>query len=99
MQEFCTIEIALLSLSLTHTTGVEMTYMKELVSKVARVTLSDLKKVAPTYLNPLFDPKSVRRSAVCKPASVIQISGDFASLGVDLVPVNLEDEANFVSKL
>lgn len=73
--------------------------MKELVTKVARVTLSDLERVAPVYLLPLFDAKTVRRSVVCKPAAVAQVSADMAQLGVDLVPVNLEEENSLASKL
>lgn len=73
--------------------------MKDLVAKVSRVSLEDLKRVAPIYLSPLFDPQSVRRSVVSKPAAVPQVKEDFSKLGVELTIINLDDESSLVSKL
>nr|KAG5705771.1 hypothetical protein BaRGS_027430 [Batillaria attramentaria] len=61
--------------------GVEHEYNKEMVKKVPKVTVEDMKSVGKKYLAPLFDP-SVTRSAACvHPTKVEEVTTDFKKEG------------------
>lgn len=62
---------------LNHLRGMDMSYMKDLVTKVSRVSVEDLKRVAPKYLTDLFDPIKTRRSVVCHPSKVAEVTQSF----------------------
>lgn len=57
--------------------GVNSSYTKELVAKVAQVTLEDVKRVAPIYLSPLFAAKYARCTVCCHPSKVAEVVEGF----------------------
>ena len=62
---------------LNHLNGLEMNYLKNLVDKVSKVTLEEVKRVVPVYLLPLFDVNNTRRSVVCHSSKVIEVLNSF----------------------
>lgn len=57
--------------------GVDASYTKDLVAKVSRVTLDDVKRVAPIYLTPLFDSSKSRCALCCHPSKVPEVVEGF----------------------
>lgn len=62
---------------LNYLRGVDMSYTKDLVKCVSRVTIEDIKKVGPKYLRPLFDVSKSRCAVVCHPSKVEEVAAGF----------------------
>ena len=62
---------------LNYLRNTDMGYTKALLTKVARVSLSDVKRVAPKYLLPLFDTKQSRCTVCCHPSKVSEVQEAF----------------------
>ncbi|KAH3800856.1 hypothetical protein DPMN_154499 [Dreissena polymorpha] len=68
-------------------------YNKDLLSKISRVTLEDLRRVGKEYISALFDETRVRRAVVCNQAKVNEVTETFKELQVPLhVIPSLEDD-------
>lgn len=57
--------------------GVDNNYIKNLVTKVSKVTLDDVKRVAPIYLLPLFDTSLSKCAICCNPSKVEEVVDTF----------------------
>lgn len=67
-------------------------YTRELIDRISRVTLEDVKRVALKYFTPLVQPKSSKLVAVCHPSNVKETVADLEKLGHKLNVVdNLEN--------
>lgn len=64
---------------LNYLRGTDMNYTKHLVTKVSKVTLADVKRVAPKYLLPLFDTQQSRCAVCCHPSKVQEVQDAFKS--------------------
>ncbi|XP_064616831.1 uncharacterized protein C05D11.1-like [Liolophura sinensis] len=81
---------------LSYFTGVDHNYNKELMEKIAKVTIDDLKRVGPKYLAPLFEPSQFRVSVCCHPTKVEEICNEFKELGVELKVLPSLDDSSLV---
>ncbi|KAK7094598.1 uncharacterized protein C05D11.1-like [Littorina saxatilis] len=73
--------------------GVEHTHNKDMVKKVAKVTVADLKPVGKKYLAPLFDTTITRCVTCVNPSKVEEVTADFKKLGLEMkVLSSLDDE-------
>ena len=62
---------------LNYLRGVDMTYTKQLIERVMKVTVDDIKRVAPIYLMPLFDVSKSRCAVCCHPSKVTDVVKGF----------------------
>lgn len=78
---------------LSYFRGISLSYNKELLEKVAKVTIADLQKVGPKYISPLFDVTKVRTAVCCHPTKVDEVHTGFSQMGLDLkVLSSLEED-------
>ncbi|RWS26897.1 hypothetical protein B4U80_11389 [Leptotrombidium deliense] len=80
---------------LAYIKGVDVTYNRKLMKAVWAVTIDDLKKVAPNYLKPLFDPKVSKCVICCNPSKVAQFVEGMKKFGRQLEVIDLE-KPNFL---
>lgn len=78
---------------LSYFKGVDHKYNKEMLEKIAKVTIDDLKQIGSTYIEPLFDTSKARTAVCCNPSKVEEIVKDFKEIGVNLTVLeSLEEE-------
>ncbi|CAH1271971.1 Hypp4744 [Branchiostoma lanceolatum] len=62
---------------LSYFRGVGSSYNRDLLAKISKVTVSDLKRVGAEYFTPLFDPSKARVSICCNPSKVEETKAGF----------------------
>ncbi|OWF39921.1 uncharacterized protein C05D11.1-like [Mizuhopecten yessoensis] len=78
---------------LSYFRGTSLSYNKELLSKVAKVTVADLQRVGPKYISPLFDVTRARTAICCHHTKVDEVKTDFSQMGLNLkVLPSLEED-------
>ncbi|XP_071154933.1 uncharacterized protein C05D11.1-like [Mytilus edulis] len=83
---------------LSYFRGVDHNYNKEMLMKIAAVTIEDLKRIGSTYIAPLFDSDKVRTAVCCNPSKVKETANDFKQFGVNLTVLDSLEE-DFLSGL
>ncbi|GFS26814.1 mitochondrial presequence protease [Elysia marginata] len=79
---------------LTYFHGLPHSHNKDMLDRVARVTMEDLDRVGHTYLLPLFDPVQTRCAICVNPTKIKATSDSFLQQhGMNLVEKQLEDKA------
>ncbi|XP_060071887.1 uncharacterized protein C05D11.1-like isoform X2 [Ylistrum balloti] len=78
---------------LSYFRGISLSYNKELLAKVAMVTVADLKRVGPKYISPLFDVTKTRTGICCHPTKVEEVKKELNQMGLNLkVLSSLEED-------
>ena len=54
-----------------------ISFFREMLEKIAMVTIDDLKKIGPMFIAPLFDSSRVRTAVCCNSSKVQEITHDF----------------------
>ncbi|CAN7993566.1 unnamed protein product [Ixodes hexagonus] len=89
-------EVALQSMLAYHR-GIDMTYTRSLLEKVAAVSMDDLVRVGKQYLSPLFDPAASKLAICCHPSKVDDTVTAFKEFSRNLVVLPSLDDS-FVAK-
>lgn len=79
--------------------GLQANHSRDLIAKISKVTLSDVKKVAVPFLSDLFNDNKICKSIVCNTSNVDDAMVKFTEIGVTLKKFDLETEINLDSKL
>ena len=79
--------------------NLQANHSRNLIAKISKVTLADVKKVAPPFLSDLFNDHKICKSVVCNSSVVDETIAKFTDLRVTLTKFDLESEINFDSKL
>ncbi|XP_070567442.1 uncharacterized protein C05D11.1-like isoform X2 [Ptychodera flava] len=67
-------------------------YNRNLLQKLSKVSIEDLKAVGEKYFAPLFDPSKARCAVCCNPSKVDEIKEGFKGLSRDLTVMSSIDE-------
>lgn len=87
-------EVALQSLLAYHR-GIDTSYTRDLLEKVAMVTLPDMIRVGKQYLSSLFDPAASRLAICCHPSKVEDTVNAFKEFNRSLQVVTSLDDSIF----
>lgn len=93
-KEKCTSDVALWSL-LTYHRGIDTSYTRKLLEKVAAVTLPDVIRVGKQYLSALFDPAASKLAICCHPSKVEETVNAFKEFNRNLQVVASLDDSSF----
>lgn len=74
---------------------VPQTYTKELIDRISKVTLEDVKRVALKYFTPLVQPDTTRTVIVCHPSNVEETVTDLEKFGHKLKVVESLESSRF----
>ncbi|KAL1123834.1 hypothetical protein AAG570_001605 [Ranatra chinensis] len=79
---------------LSYFKGVDHNYNKKLVQLIAKVQLSDLNRIGPKYVAPMFDSKVSKTTVVCHPTKVDEVVKGLNGLGLNLVGYSSLEESS-----
>ncbi|XP_029633499.1 uncharacterized protein C05D11.1 [Octopus sinensis] len=82
-QEKTTFDASMASLK-SYLKRVDHNYNRELLGKVAQVSIADLKRVGPKYIPNLFDPAKNRCSVCCHPSKVEEVCNGLNQVNLKL---------------
>ncbi|XP_050697306.1 uncharacterized protein C05D11.1-like isoform X1 [Eriocheir sinensis] len=74
---------------------VPQTYTRELIDRIAKVTLEDVKRVALKYFTPLVHPKTSKTVVVCHPSNIKETISDLEKFGQNLNVVEALESSRF----
>ncbi|KAK3859607.1 hypothetical protein Pcinc_034292 [Petrolisthes cinctipes] len=74
-------------------------YNKDLIERVAKVTLEDVKRVALKYFTPLVEPSSSKTVIVCHPSSVQETVQELEKFGHKLSVIDSLEESRFADQV